>query len=150
MYRGATAGAGTAMAAPVVLVAGGGFAGHAAVRELRAVLPAACVVHVSDAPHFEFTPSAARCVVEPGKLRRVAFGVAGVLRGRVVRVAHHFAVVDTEGGQVDVAFDFCIWCVGVGYASPIRGAGGGLEARREEFDKCRLELLRAKECVFVG
>lgn len=152
---------------PRIVVVGGGFAGRAALRYLRKVRnrhqPVSNLFLIDEKPFFEYYPSTLRCIIEKEKLKYITVPqempdvkfihgrATAISRSKItVKLANH-----SECGtpDIDVAYDFCIWATGVGYAAPIHATKASTEtlptlnSRTADISRYRGQILEASQYV---
>lgn len=148
-----------------VVVIGGGFAGRAAIRQLRAGAhnTSLDILLIDQKPFFEFTPSTLRCIVETEHLDKITYSQTlpnvRFVHGIVTHISQSHVTVQFLNGRpgyekyddsCKIAFDYCIWATGSTYSAPISSAGDerrGVTDRRVELARYRERITRAERYV---
>eukprot|EP00210_Caulerpa_lentillifera_P002640 g2522.t1 len=133
---------------PQVVIVGGSFAGRTAFRELRDEFE---VRLIESKEYFEYTPSVLRCLVEPDHALKTVLSQPSSIT--VATVVHFDSKrVELSNGEF-IGFDYCLFCVGASYGSPIRPNvehESRLETRVRVLREESSRIKSAKKIIIIG
>ncbi len=133
-----------------VVVIGGGFAGVAVSRTLRARFD---VTLVDTKDYFEFTPGILRSLVDPSHLRRIQVCHSRAVRGVRVAVGKATGVAErsvTLSDGSSLAYDYLVLATGSRYSPPIKDPSVVMASRAADLAAHARRVAEAGSVLIVG